>query len=126
MVRELLAAGVKQERVAKAIGISVDTLARRYPEEVAEGQAAFDVAFERCMMQVALDPDPKNNVLRIFLSKVRLGYREAASKTVEESQGEEAMSADRLREEIAQDARRRRAESARVDDARRTRVAKAH
>lgn len=79
-VRELAAKGVSQARIAAAIGIGEKTLREYYRKELDECAGIFDAELESCIGNVALDPDPKNNTLRIFLAKTRLGYRELTPK----------------------------------------------
>ena len=79
-VREKITAGATQERVATALGISVDTLDRRYREELDASAGVADCDVEACLGWKAANRDPAYNACTIFYAKTRLGYREVVPK----------------------------------------------
>jgi hypothetical protein len=104
-VKRWAAAGVSQEIMADAVGIAVETLVKHYGVEIAEGRPKFKADFSAVFNTCALDPDPKHNVLRIFLSKVLLGYRETVAIDPTKEVAPNELSDAELRARIAERAR---------------------
>ena len=75
LVRGLAENGVRQDRIAAKLNISEATLKRRCKRELTEGRLIWEATFEESLAQQVIKPRC-NATLKIFMAKVRLGYRE--------------------------------------------------
>ena len=87
-VREWSRNGVSQVRIAAALGISDDTLRKYYEEDIGSGIARWAAEFEEILGKDIRKEDCPP-ALKIFLSKVRLGYREHAEVTLHTTDAKE-------------------------------------
>ena len=63
-----------KKEIAYCLGISIDTLARRFADYVDKGQSMGRMRLRRAMWVNAIDKE--NTVMQIFLSKNILGYKD--------------------------------------------------
>lgn len=83
MVKKWAKGGVNQRRIARAMGIGVDTLEKHFRKELDAGGAVWEANFEGSLgLDVLRTKCPPS--LKIFMANVRLGYREHAPRELEE------------------------------------------
>lgn len=76
IVRVMAQYGAPQSDIAAEIGINVDTLAKYYSLEYAEGRVQADTVIRKTLFDMATKE--KNVACLLFLCKTRLGMRETA------------------------------------------------
>jgi len=83
LLRKLAVIHCNQEEMSSVLGVSVDTLQRRYAAQIKEGRAEGKMSLRRKMWEMALNG---NVSLLIWLSKNELGF----SDKVEQKQDVQA------------------------------------
>lgn len=71
-VRKLASIGCKNEEIADWFGCSVDTITRRFAEELRKGRANVRISLRRIQLRLA----EKNATMAIWLGKQMLGQRD--------------------------------------------------
>lgn len=62
------------KEIAYCLGVSIDTLKRRFADLIDKGRSIGNMRLKRAMWKNAIDNE--HAVMQIYLSKVLLGYRE--------------------------------------------------
>lgn len=82
LVQDLAALGCKTTEIATVTGVSVDTLDRRYADEISKGRENLKISLRRWQLEAA----KKGNVaMLIWLGKQMLGQTEKIEQTTEAS-----------------------------------------
>ena len=80
MVESMSAYGIPQEDISKVIGISVDTLAKYYREELDTATAKANAKVAETLYRQATNVDnPRSATAAIFWLKTRGGWRETVN-----------------------------------------------
>lgn len=77
IVRTLAGFGVPQADIARTLRVSVDTLARRYRPELAEGVAQANLGVAKRLYAIAMSDSRESLTACIFWLKTRAGWRQA-------------------------------------------------
>lgn len=80
LLRKLAVIHCNQEEMASVLGVSVDTLQRRYAAQIKEGRAEGKMSLRRKMWEMALNG---NVALLIWLSKNELGMSDKVEQKQE-------------------------------------------
>lgn len=108
IVRHLAGLGVPQADIARTLRISVDTLARRYRPEIAEGVAQANLGVARRLYAIAMSDSKEALTACIFWLKTRAGWRQAPEVALEVNVAQQvgATTTARTAPELAQFIRR--------------------
>ena len=80
LLRKLAVIHCNQEEMASVLGVSVDTLQRRYAAQIKDGRAEGKMSLRRKMWEMALNG---NVSLLIWLSKNELGMSDRVEQATE-------------------------------------------
>ena len=83
MVKKWVKGGVNQRRIARALGIGVDTLEKHFRKELDAGGAVWEANFECSLGLDVLRPKCPPS-LKQFMANVRLGYRELSPRSADD------------------------------------------
>jgi hypothetical protein len=106
LVRQYVTDGMIQEHIAAALGISADTLARHYRDDLTPALEDWKTRFAESIKQRVLKEDCAP-ALVIFTAKAQLGWREQVPLDPDRKKPED-MTLDEIRARVAEFARAER------------------